>query len=157
VGTSHIPSRTLPNHFLLLISTASVFIQRSTSNQISAPHSLTNQRSQRPLQVWALPHLDLYKRRSSQPANINIQCSISHLQQTAAKEVSQHAWSRATGLRSHRHYTAPGTAASALRRSCPTHRATDRLDSPVAMPDSLGNWHLCYTPPLRCPRSRPGS
>jgi Flp pilus assembly protein protease CpaA len=34
VGTSHIPSRTLPNHFLVLISTALIFIQHSTSNQI---------------------------------------------------------------------------------------------------------------------------
>jgi hypothetical protein len=34
VGTSHIPSCTLPNHFLVLISTALVFIQRSTANQI---------------------------------------------------------------------------------------------------------------------------
>jgi hypothetical protein len=50
---------------------------------------------------------------------------------------------RATGLRSHRHYTAPGTAALALRRSCPTHWATGRLDSPVAIPHTLGNWYTC--------------
>jgi hypothetical protein len=67
--------------------------------------------------------------------------------------VSQHAWSRATGLRSHRHYTAPGTAASVLRWSCPTHRATGRLDSLVVIPHTLGNWRTCYTPSLPCPRS----
>jgi hypothetical protein len=67
---------------------------------------------------------------------------------------SQHAWSRATGLRSRRHYTTPGTAASALWWSCPTHRATGRLDSPVAIPHTLGNWRTCYTPSLRCPRSK---
>jgi hypothetical protein len=68
---SALPYSSLANHFLLLISTALVFIQRSTSNQISAPYSLTNQRSQQPLQVQALRHLDLYKRRSSQPAIIS--------------------------------------------------------------------------------------
>jgi hypothetical protein len=67
---------------------------------------------------------------------------------------SQHAWSRATGLRSRRHYTAPGTAASALRWSCPTHRATGRLDSPLAIRHTLGNWRICYTTSLRCPRSK---
>jgi hypothetical protein len=67
---------------------------------------------------------------------------------------SQHTWSRATGLRSRRHYTAPGTAASALRWSCPTHRATDRLDSLVTIPHTLGNWRICYKPSLQCPRSK---
>jgi hypothetical protein len=67
--------------------------------------------------------------------------------------VSRHAWSRATGLRSHWHYTAPGTAALALWRSCPMHRPTGRLDSPVAIPHTLGNWRCCRTPPLRRPRS----
>jgi hypothetical protein len=76
-----------------------------------------------------------------------------HLSNSATTSVSQNAWSRAIGLRSHRHYTAPGTAASALRRSCPTHRATGRLDSPVAIPHTLGNWRCCRTPPLRRPRS----
>jgi hypothetical protein len=67
--------------------------------------------------------------------------------------VSQHGWSRATGLWSHRHYTAPGTAASAFWWSCPTHWATGHLDSPVVIPHTLGNWRTCYTPPLRCPGS----
>jgi hypothetical protein len=39
--------------------------------------------------------------------------------------------------------TAPGTAASAFRRSCPTYRATGRLHSPVAIPHTLGNWRIC--------------
>jgi hypothetical protein len=84
-------------------------------------------------------------------SSVSDQCtSISNQWRSA----SQHAWSRATGLRSHRHYTAPGTAASALRWSCPTHRTTGRLDSLVAIPHTLGNLHICYTPSLRCPRSK---
>jgi hypothetical protein len=59
-----------------------------------------------------------------------------------------------TGLRTRRHYTAPGMAASALRWSCPTHQATGRLDSLVAIPHTLGNWRTCYMPSLWCPRSK---
>jgi hypothetical protein len=64
---------------------------------------------------------------------------------------SHHTWSRVTGLQDHRHCTAPGTAASVLRRSCLTHRATGCLDSPAAISHTLGNWRSCCTPPL--PRS----
>jgi hypothetical protein len=60
---------------------------------------------------------------------------------------------QATSLQSHQYYTAPGTAVSALRRSCPTHRATGCLESLAAMPHTRGNWRSCRTPPLQQPRS----
>jgi hypothetical protein len=88
-------------------------------------------------------HQTWYKRHSSDPAFFS-----DHISQSVI-----HTWSRATGLWSHWLYTAPGTAASALRWSCPTHRTTGCLDSPVATPHTLGNWSSCRMPPLQQLRS----
>jgi hypothetical protein len=68
VGTSHVPSRMLTNHILLLISTVLVFIQRSTNNQIQL---LFTDQSALTAAATSLgsAHLDLYKRAQLPASN----------------------------------------------------------------------------------------
>jgi hypothetical protein len=93
-------------------------------------------------------HQAWYKRQSPKPASVS-----DHLSDSVTTSASHHTWSRVTGLQNHQLCTVPGTAASALRWSCPMHRATGCLDSPVAMPHTLGNWCSCHMPPLQRPHS----
>jgi hypothetical protein len=137
----------LTNHNLLRITTSARIYIACDNQSHSAPFA---DQSALTAAITSLgsAHLDWYKRHSSQPAVVS-----DHLSNSATTSVSQHAWPRVTGLRSHRHYTVPGMAASALRLSCPTHWATGCLDSPVAIPHTLGNWRFCHMPPLQRLRS----
>jgi hypothetical protein len=132
---------------------ALVFIQRSTTNQMQLLFADQSALTAATTSLGSA-HQDLYKRQlldSNHQIISELQSVTSDIQWHSA---SQHAWSRATSLRRRRHYIAPGMAASALQWSCTTHRATGRLDLPVAIPHTLGNWRTCYMPSLQCPRSK---